>query len=105
MFLNVLMYAFPAMFMILGAYILLYRRTLLTLLGESANKLIFSFSILLFIVGALGLVLVVNNLIGYMLIWMIAALLIFFFILFVSYLLFKFNNVRPKEDKKDGSQE
>ena len=74
MIFNILIYAFPAMFMILGAYLLIYRRTLLEVFGDYSNKVIIIFSILLFLVGILGFILVVNNLIDLMLIWMLAAL-------------------------------
>lgn len=96
MVITVLMYAFPAMFMILGAFMLIYRTTLLMILGESANKVIFGFSILLGFVGILGLVLVVLNLIEYFLMWMFVALLIIFFMMFVFYFLMKFNDSQDK---------
>lgn len=96
MIITVLMYAFPAMFMILAAFMLFYRSTLLLLLGESANKIIFAFSILLFIVGFLGIVLVILNLIEYFLMWMFFALLVIFFMMFVFYFLMKFNNSQDK---------
>ena len=92
MIFNILIYAFPAMFMILGAYLLIYRRTLLEVFGDYSNKVIIIFSILLFLVGILGFILVVNNLIDLMLIWMLAALLVVFFMVFVFYWLFKANN-------------
>ena len=85
MIFNILIYAFPAMFMILGAYLLIYRRTLLEVFGDYSNKVIIIFSILLFLVGILGFILVVNNLIDLMLIWMLAALLVVFFMVFVFY--------------------
>ncbi|HBY89077.1 MAG: hypothetical protein ACTHYF_08645 [Ruoffia tabacinasalis] len=92
MIFNILIYAFPAMFMILGAYLLIYRRTLLEVFGDYSNKVIIIFSILLFLVGILGFILVVNNLIDLMLIWMLAALFVVFFMVFVFYWLFKANN-------------
>ena len=92
MIFNSLIYAFPAMFMILGAYLLIYRRTLLEVFGDYSNKVIIIFSILLFLVGILGFILVVNNLIDLMLIWMLAALFVVFFMVFVFYWLFKANN-------------
>lgn len=92
MIFNILIYAFPAMFMILGAYLLIYRRTLLEVFGDYSNKVIIIFSVLLFLVGILGFILVVNNLIDLMLIWMLAALLVVFFMVFVFYWLFKANN-------------
>lgn len=92
MIFNILIYAFPAMFMILGAYLLIYRRTLLDVFGDYSNKVIIIFSILLFLVGILGFILVVNNLIDLMLIWMLAALFVVFFMVFVFYWLFKANN-------------
>ncbi len=92
MIFNILIYAFPAMFMILGAYLLIYRRTLLEVFGDYSNKVIIIFSVLLFLVGILGFILVVNNLIDLMLIWMLAALFVVFFMVFVFYWLFKANN-------------
>ena len=92
MIFNILIYAFPAMFMILGAYLLIYRRTLLEVFGDYSNKVIIIFSILLFLVGILGFILVVNNLIDLMLIWMLAVLFVVFFMVFVFYWLFKANN-------------
>ncbi|TLQ41063.1 hypothetical protein FEZ33_06680 [Ruoffia tabacinasalis] len=92
MIFNILIYAFPAMFMILGAYLLIYRRTLLEVFGDYSNKVIIIFSVLLSLVGILGFILVVNNLIDLMLIWMLAALLVVFFMVFVFYWLFKANN-------------
>ena len=92
MIFNILIYAFPAMLMILGAYLLIYRRTLLEVFGDYSNKVIIIFSILLFLVGILGFILVVNNLIDLMLIWMLAALFVVFFMVFVFYWLFKANN-------------
>ena len=96
MIFNILIYAFPAMFMILGAYLLIYRRTLLEVFGDYSNKVIIIFSILLFLVGILGFILVVNNLIDLMLIWMLAVLFVVFFMVFVfythTYWLFKANN-------------
>ena len=92
MIFNILIYAFPAMFMILGAYLLIYRRTLLEVFGDYSNKVIIIFSILLFLVGILGFILVINNLIDLMLIWMLAALFVVFFMVFVFYWLFKANN-------------
>ncbi|WP_338489265.1 hypothetical protein [Ruoffia tabacinasalis] len=80
------------MFMILGAYLLIYRRTLLEVFGDYSNKVIIIFSVLLSLVGILGFILVVNNLIDLMLIWMLAALLVVFFMVFVFYWLFKANN-------------
>ncbi|MBA5729071.1 hypothetical protein HW423_04655 [Aerococcaceae bacterium INB8] len=92
MIFNILIYAFPAMFMILGAYLLIYRRTLLEVFGDYSNKVIIIFSVLLSLVGILGFILVVNNLIDLMLIWMLAALFVVFFMVFVFYWLFKANN-------------
>ena len=92
MIFNILIYAFPAMFMILGAYLLIYRRTLLEVFGDYSNKVIIIFSMFLFLVGILGFILVVNNLIDLMLIWMLAALFVVFFMVFVFYWLFKANN-------------
>ncbi|XJS09793.1 hypothetical protein ACF3NG_06495 [Aerococcaceae bacterium WGS1372] len=82
--------------MVLATFMLLYRTTLLVLLGESANKIVFAFSILLFIVGLLGLVLVIFNQIDYFLMWMFFALLVTFFMMFVFYFLMKFNNSQDK---------
>lgn len=92
MIITVLLYTFPAMFMILAAFMLYYRTTLLLVLGESANKVVFAFSILLFTVGVLGLILVILNLIDYFLIWMFFALFIIFIMMFVFYFLMKFND-------------
>ncbi|MBZ6526582.1 hypothetical protein HYQ40_02250 [Aerococcaceae bacterium DSM 111021] len=71
---------------------MVYRQTLLLVFGDYSNKVIIAFSVLLFLVGILGLVLVLNNLIGMMLIWMLAALIVVFFMVFVFYWLFKANN-------------
>lgn len=95
MIITVLLYTFPAMFMILGAFMIYYRTTLLLLLGEAANKVVFAFSILLFTVGVLGLILVILYLIDYFLMWMFFALLIIFIMMFVFYFLMKFND--PKD--------
>ncbi|MBG9978272.1 hypothetical protein [Ruoffia tabacinasalis] len=92
MLFTILIYAFPAMFMILGAYLLLFRQTLIQVFGDYSNKVIISFSILLFLIGILGFVLVINNFIDYMLIWMLAALIVVFFMVFVFYWLFRANN-------------
>ena len=92
MLFTILIYAFPAMFMILGAYLLLFRQTLIQVFGDYSNKVIISFSILLFLIGILGFVLVINNFIDYMLIWMLAALIVVFFMVFVFYWLFRTNN-------------
>lgn len=92
MIITVLLYTFPAMFMILAAFMLYYRTTLLLVLGESANKVVFAFSILLFTVGVLGLILVILNLIDYFLIWMFFALFIIFIMMFVFYFLMMFND-------------
>src|SRR5699024_12206408 len=103
MIFNILIYAFPAMFMILGAYLLIYRRTLLEVFGDYSNKVIIIFSILLFLVGILGFILVVNNLIDLMLIWMLDALFVVFFMVFVCYWFFEADN-GIKEHKKFADQ-
>lgn len=93
MLFNIFMYTFPAVMMILGAFILLYRTILVNVLGESVNKLIFIISIMFFIVGILGFVLVFNALIDFFLIWLLFAIVILGGMAFLFYYLYR---NRPK---------
>lgn len=91
MIFNVLMYTLPAIFIVCAAFMLYYRPTLLEMIGQESNKLIFAIAILFFALGILAFVLIMTGNLGFLLIWMIISLVIFFAIFYFLYLLYKQN--------------
>lgn len=91
MIFNVLMYTLPAIFIVCAAFMLYYRATLLEMIGLESNKLVFAIAILFFALGILAFVLIITGNLGFLLIWMIISLVIFFAIFYFLYLLYKQN--------------
>lgn len=89
MILQVLMYAFPSMMIIISAYLYIYRISLIELLNLNNSRLIKLFSLTFLLMGLLGFVLNLIGIMTFIYIWMIVSLLLTGILSFMMYSLLK----------------
>mgnify|MGYP001323070412 CR=1 FL=1 len=89
MILQVLMYAFPSMMIIISAYLYIYRNSLIELLNLNNPRLIKLFSLTFLMMGLLGFVLNLIGVMTFIYIWMIVSLLLTGILSFMMYSLLK----------------
>lgn len=89
MILQVLMYAFPSMMIIISAYLYIYRISLIELLNLNNSRLIKLFSLTFLLMGLLGFVLNLIGIMTFIYIWMIISLLLTGILSFMMYSLLK----------------
>lgn len=89
MILQVLMYAFPSMMIIISAYLYIYRNSLIVLLNLNNPRLIKLFSLTFLLMGLLGFVLNLIGVMTFIYIWMIVSLLLTGILSFMMYSLLK----------------
>ncbi|MRI81443.1 hypothetical protein GIY11_05375 [Aerococcaceae bacterium DSM 109653] len=89
MILQVLMYAFPSMMIIISAYLYIYRNSLIELLNLNNPRLIKLFSLTFLLMGLLGFVLNLIGVMTFIYIWMIVSLLLTGILSFMMYSLLK----------------
>lgn len=89
MILQVLMYAFPSMMIIISAYLYIYRNSLIELLNLNNPRLIKLFSLTFLMMGLLGFFLNLIGVMTFIYIWMIVSLLLTGILSFMMYSLLK----------------
>jgi len=89
MILQVLMYAFPSMMIIISAYLYIYRISLIEFLNLNNSRLIKLFSLTFLLMGLLGFVLNLIGIMTFIYIWMIISLLLTGILSFMMYSLLK----------------
>jgi len=89
MILQVLMYAFPSMMIVISAYLYIYRISLIELLNLNNSRLIKLFSLTFLLMGLLGFVLNLIGIMTFIYIWMIISLLLTGILSFMMYSLLK----------------
>lgn len=76
MILQVLMYAFPSMMIIIAAYLYIYRASLIEILNLTNPRLIKLFSLTFLLMGLLGFVLNLVAVMTFVYIWMVVSLIL-----------------------------
>ncbi len=89
MILQVLMYAFPSMMIIIAAYLYIYRASLIEILNLSTPRLIKLFALTFLLMGLLGFILNLVGIMNLVYIWMIISLILTALLSFMMYSLLK----------------
>ena len=89
MILQVLMYAFPSMMIIIAAYLYIYRASLIEILNLSSPRLIKLFALTFLLMGLLGFILNLVGIMNLVYIWMIISLILTALLSFMMYSLLK----------------
>lgn len=89
MILQVLMYAFPSMMIIIAAYLYIYRTSLIEILNLTTPRLIKLFALTFLLMGLLGFVLNLVGIMNLVYIWMIVSLILTALLSFMMYSLLK----------------
>lgn len=89
MILQVLMYAFPSMMIIIAAYLYIYRASLIEILNLSTPRLIKLFALTFLLMGLLGFILNLVGIMNLVYIWMIVSLILTALLSFMMYSLLK----------------
>ncbi len=89
MILQVLMYAFPSMMIIIAAYLYIYRTSLIEILNLTTPRLIKLFALTFLLMGLLGFVLNLVGVMNLVYIWMIVSLILTALLSFMMYSLLK----------------
>lgn len=89
MILQVLMYAFPSMMIIIAAYLYIYRTSLIEILNLTTPRLIKLFALTFLLMGLLGFVLNLVGIMNLVYIWMIISLILTALLSFMMYSLLK----------------
>ena len=89
MILQVLMYAFPSMMIIIVAYLYIYRTSLIEILNLQNPRLIKLFALTFLLMGLLGFVLNLASVMTLVYIWMVISLILTALLSFMIYSLLK----------------
>ncbi|MGO4927239.1 hypothetical protein ACTQ5J_01375 [Fundicoccus sp. Sow4_F4] len=89
MILQVLMYAFPSMMIIIAAYLYIYRASLIEILNLTNPRLIKLFALTFLLMGLLGFVLNLVAVMKFVYIWMVISLILTALLSFMMYSLLK----------------
>ncbi|MGO4938717.1 hypothetical protein ACTQ45_01650 [Fundicoccus sp. Sow4_D5] len=89
MILQVLMYAFPSMMIIIAAYLYIYRASLIEILNLTNPRLIKLFALTFLLMGLLGFVLNLVAVMNFVYIWMVISLILTALLSFMMYSLLK----------------
>lgn len=89
MILQVLMYAFPSMMVIIAAYLYIYRESLIDILNLTNPRLIKLFALTFLLMGLLGFVLNLVAVMDFVYIWMVVSLILTALLSFMMYSLLK----------------
>lgn len=89
MILQVLMYAFPSMMIIIAAYLYIYRDSLIKILNLTNPRLIKLFALTFLLMGLLGFVLNLVAVMNLVYIWMVLSLILTGLLSFMMYSLIK----------------
>lgn len=89
MILQVLMYAFPSMMIIIAAYLYIYRTSLIEILNLQNPRLIKLFALTFLLMGLLGFVLNLASVMTLVYIWMVISLILTALLSFMIYSLLK----------------
>lgn len=89
MILQVLMYAFPSMMIIIAAYLYIYRESLIDILNLTNPRLIKLFALTFLLMGLLGFVLNLVAVMDLVYIWMVVSLILTALLSFMMYSLLK----------------
>lgn len=87
--LQILMYAFPSMMMILAIYLFFYRKYLVQMFKLERPRLINLLALTFFLMAVLGFILNLFSSITFVYIWMILSLLMIGFLTFIIYYIIK----------------
>lgn len=87
--LQILMYAFPSMMMIVAVYLFFYRKALVKLLKLEYPRLINLLALTFFLMAILGFILNLFSFTIFVYIWMVLALLMIGFLAFIFYYILK----------------
>lgn len=89
MILQILMYAFPSMMIIIAAYLYIYRESLIDILNLTNPRLIKLFALTFLLMGLLGFVLNLVAVMDLVYIWMVVSLILTALLSFMMYSLLK----------------
>lgn len=90
--LNILLYAFPTMVLLIGLYLLLFQQSLQLLLKIDSAKPILAFALTYFALSFLGFFIILNGNMTYTLIWIIVILIFTTLMVFLFAKIFDINN-------------
>lgn len=83
MLITVIFYSFPLIFVLTALFFMLNRANLNKIFGPTSGQLFNILGVLFIVYGALGFVLVLYDLIDFMLIWILVALILIAFTVYV----------------------
>lgn len=87
MLISVIFYALPSIFMIFALFSLYHRPIFINYFGDEIKSLVLMLAIVFFLFGLLGLILVISGFYDIMLFWIIGAVILIIFLIWLLHYL------------------